>query len=368
MRFALWLLALFAVAVAIALFAGDNPGTVTLFWPPHRIDLSVNLVLLLLLAVFVVLHLALRALSVLFALPAEARRWRLQQRERMLQGALLDAMANLLTGRYIRARKAAELVLTRADGVARSEDPLRDAGRLRVLSHLLAAESAQALQDRGARTQHLDRALELAAAGRETQELRDGLLMRSATWSLQDQDAGAALQSLDQLPQGVARRTLALRLRLRAARMARQTRLALETARLLIKHRAFPEAAAQGILRALALEWLRAARDAAQLQASWADLDEAEQALPDVAIEAAQRLLALEGDASLARRWLLPLWEPFLNASSGLTPAQRTHYVMALEQSFGTADAAPEPEWLTRIEQARLQQPGDALLQYLAGV
>ena len=46
MRAALWFLVLFGVAVASALFAGSNQGTVTLFWPPHRIDLSLNLVLL----------------------------------------------------------------------------------------------------------------------------------------------------------------------------------------------------------------------------------------------------------------------------------------------------------------------------------
>src|SRR6218665_2922076 len=48
MRAALWLLSLFAVAVAVALFAGNNQGTVTLYWPPSRIDPSLNLVLLLL--------------------------------------------------------------------------------------------------------------------------------------------------------------------------------------------------------------------------------------------------------------------------------------------------------------------------------
>ncbi len=58
MRAALWLLALFGVAVAIALFAGNNQGTVTLFWPPWRIDLSLNLVLLVLLGAFVLLHFA----------------------------------------------------------------------------------------------------------------------------------------------------------------------------------------------------------------------------------------------------------------------------------------------------------------------
>ena len=50
MRFALWLLAIFAAAVGVALFATRSTGTVTLFWPPYRIDLSLNLVLLLLTA------------------------------------------------------------------------------------------------------------------------------------------------------------------------------------------------------------------------------------------------------------------------------------------------------------------------------
>ena len=42
MRAALWLLALFGAAVAVALFAGSNQGTITVFWPPYRVDLSLN--------------------------------------------------------------------------------------------------------------------------------------------------------------------------------------------------------------------------------------------------------------------------------------------------------------------------------------
>ena len=63
MRAALWLLVLFGIAVAVALFAGNNQGSITLFWPPYRIDLSLNLVLLLLLAGFFFVHAALRAMS-----------------------------------------------------------------------------------------------------------------------------------------------------------------------------------------------------------------------------------------------------------------------------------------------------------------
>ena len=63
MRAALWLLVLFAIAVAGALFAGNNQGTVTLFWPPYRIDLSLNLVVLLLAGAFFFAHAVMRALA-----------------------------------------------------------------------------------------------------------------------------------------------------------------------------------------------------------------------------------------------------------------------------------------------------------------
>ena len=111
MRVALSILMLFAIAVALALLAGNNQGTITLFWPPYRVDLSLNLVLLLLLGIFVTLHVALRALAALFAMPREARRWRLQHKERALHVALLDSLSHLVAGRFIRARKSAELVL-----------------------------------------------------------------------------------------------------------------------------------------------------------------------------------------------------------------------------------------------------------------
>src|SRR3954451_9657863 len=105
MRAALWLLALFAVAVAIALFAGNNQGTVTVFWPPHRVDLSLNLVLLLLFLAFVLLHAALGALATLFDLPRQALRWRTQQKERAMHGLLLDGYSHLLAGLFISPAK-----------------------------------------------------------------------------------------------------------------------------------------------------------------------------------------------------------------------------------------------------------------------
>src|SRR3569833_2521771 len=110
MRAARWLLALFGIAVAGALFAGNNQGTVTLFWPPYRIDLSLNLVVLLLVGAFVFAHAVMRALAALFDLPRQALRWRTQQKERSMYAELLDGLSHLLAGRFIRARRAADAV------------------------------------------------------------------------------------------------------------------------------------------------------------------------------------------------------------------------------------------------------------------
>jgi HemY protein len=359
MRAALWLLALFGVAVAIALFAGNNQGTVTVYWPPYRLDLSLNLVLLLLFLAFAFLHAALQALSALFDLPRQALRWRAQQKERAVHAFLLDSISHLLAGRFIRARKSAEQSLAHERSLSAGEQKLANAAQIRALAHLLAAEGAQALQDRAAREDHLQRAL-AEAPTRDPQETREGAMMRAARWALQDRDPEAAMGWLKGLPQGAARRTLALRIKLKAARLSRHTDEALETARLLAKHRAFSPDAAHSIVRGLAADLLNDAHDVAQLQRAWSSLEPAERLMPELAIHAAQRLTTLGGDAALAREWLLPAWEQHAR----LDDALKVKLVCALEDGLDSIDAV----WLARIEAAHRENPRDATLQYLAAV
>ena len=367
MRAALWFLALFGMAVAAALLAGNNQGTITVFWPPYRVDLSFNLVVLLLAVSFLTVYAALRALAALFAMPGHARSWRIQHQERTMVVALLDALSHLLAGRFIRARKAAELVLARETAMTRSGEVLAYAGRLRALSHLLAAESAQALQDRAARQAHFDQALEQAGHA-DAQGTREAVQLRAARWALEDHDPKGALEWLDDLPVGASRRTIALRLRLKAARMARQTGLALETARLLAKHRAFSKVAAQGILRGLALESVMTAHDPDQLQMVWSQLEAPERLTPEVAFEAAQLMQKLGGDIEVARSWLLPIWDRMVAQPGALVDAQRIQLIQVLESGFALASGAPQGVWLTRIENEQMANPGDAAMQYLAGI
>lgn len=360
MRAALWLLALFGVAVAIALFAGNNQGTVTLFWPPYRIDLSLNVALLLAVAAFVLLHTALRALSALFNLPREATRWRNQQKERTLHLMLIDAIAHLTAGRFVRARKSAAAVIAQEESLRKAGARLPHGQPLRALAHLLVAESAQSLQDRPSRDEHLKLSLEQSTA-REALPVREGALMRAARWALDERDPTVADRWLQELPQGAARRTLALRMKLKAARLAGQTQEALETMRLLTKHRAFSPQAAHSILRGLATDLLNAAHDMAQLQRAWTSLEAGERRMPELAVHAALRVAALGGDAALAREWLLPVWDQY----ERLDPALRVRLVHAFEKSgLDSIDGV----WLARFESAQRADPRDAILQYLAGM
>ena len=127
-------------------------------------------------------------------------------------------MSHLVAGRFIRSRKASEQVLAREAAMARSGEVGPAAVRLRVMANLMAAESSQALQDKAARDSSFQQALALSDALGAT-GIREGLLLRAVHWSLRDRDAAAAQDWFAELPQGVARRTLALRLRLKLARL-----------------------------------------------------------------------------------------------------------------------------------------------------
>ena len=370
MRWSLWLLALFGVAVAVALGLSLQVGTVTVFVAPYRLDMSLNLVAISLLLAFVLLYAAVRGLFSMFDLPVQARRWRAQQRERSAQQALLNAMLLWMTGRFLRSRKAALQGLNQVDSLLDSgESPHQISLTLmRSLLHLLAAENAHALRDQTARELHFQQVLVQDQGRRvnQTLELRDAAYLSAARWALHDRDSHKAQQWLAQLPQGTVRRTMALRLRLKADRMSRQHLPALDTARLLAKHGAFSVAAAGSLVRGLAMACLDDCHDSSQLQTSWGLLQAEERAMPELALHAAQCLLKVQGDPQIALQWLLPVWPSLINNNDSLVAVQRQRLVQVLSSALHAVE--PDSEWLARIEQARLANPRSLELQYLSGM
>ena len=86
--------------------------------------------------------------------------------------------------------------------------------------------------------------------------------------------------------------------------------------------------------------------------------------MPELVVHAAARLLALHGDATLARSWLLEVWERMLLLDASINDSLRIKLISVLETGLDSLDAA----WLARIETAQLSNPRDASLQYLAGM
>jgi HemY protein len=296
----------------------------------------------------------------------------LQQKERAMHAMLLDGLTQLMSGRYVRSAKSAEQVLRLEVLLAqtRTADDVapRHVQQLRVLSHLMAAESAQALRDREARETHLQAVLDEAqgSTSEAVLEVVEAAQLSAARWSLSDRDAPAALRWLDALRQGTARRTLALRMRLKASRIEHKFEEALDTARLLSKHGAFTGAAAHSLLRELAIASLNNAHDSAQLQRAWDGLERQERDLPEVVLHAADRMMRLSGDANLVMPWLTPLWNRMVQQPDSCTPDMRLRVTHMLARALVLLPV--DAEWLASIERARQTYPRWVELSYLAGM
>ncbi|MBI5258852.1 MAG: heme biosynthesis protein HemY [Burkholderiales bacterium] len=352
MRTVIWLVLLFVVAVVAALTLGDNDGVASFYWGHWRLDMSLNFFVLAALGTGFVVVSAVQAINALVGLPERAREWRALRLERAAQAALREALTEYFGGRYTRAHKAAQRALAIRD----------DAGGItaerefQVLAHLLAAGSLHRLQDRGRRDDMLRRVLQ--PGQRPATPADEGARLLAAEWALDDRDAERAQALLSELPPGVARRTQAMRLKLQAARMARQPIEALHTARLLANHQAFSAVAAQGLLRSLAFEVLDDAHDIDQLRRSWQQFDQADQRDPFVAGRAARRAAAL-GHAGEACLWLRPLWDRL----NEIGRDGRAEVALALIEAVEGVGA----DWLPRVEAAQRDHPTESALQCAAG-
>ncbi len=337
MRGIVWIVLLAAAAVIAATTLGRNDGLVSLYWRGWRTDLSLNLALLLLAAAVALLLGVVQALSALLSLPERASRWRGLKRERAAEAALREALAEYFGARYGRAHKAAQRALVLQDDAPMLE---RDT-RFRQLARLLAAGSLHRLQDRPRRDAMLERAIAIVEPSGGQGD--DAARLLAAEWALEDRDAGRALEMLDGLPPGAARRTQALRLRLQATRLARQPAEALRTARLLANHQAFSPLVAQTLLRTLAADLLEHAHDLQQLRRLWGQLDDHDRRDPQVVARAALRAVPL-GGAEDARQWLRPFWERLAE----LAREDREAVALALAE----AREGLGHDWLPRLEAA----------------
>jgi len=377
MKNVLWFLLLAAVAVVAALLLGDNQAIVSVFWPPWRVDLSLNLVLIGLLLGFALLHLALRGIALLRALPQRAQRWRQRQQEKAVYVGLLEALVQHWAGRFVRAQTSAEQALQVLERLP--EGTLAHQGRWLLLARLLLAESAHSLGNTGRRDATIEAAL--AGAGPDAAAAREAALLRASAWAIEARDAVQARHWWQQLPQGAARRIQALRLRLKLAQLERDSLGAIEMVRQLKKHKAFSNAIATRLLHTLVGEALQQTHDAEQLLRVWKGLDARERADAGLALEFLQQGLRVwpqgpegsDGVAGVAAavvplpeayRWRDEALQTLLAAYPQLEGLAQQRSIRVLQDWLPALDA----RWLAQLDAVQAARPADAGLQYLCGL
>lgn len=284
MKSLFWLLLLFALAVAVAL-ASHNSGYMQLVYPPYRIEMSLALFLLLLLALFALAYFALHLALAAARLPATVRRYRAERARDKGRAALMEALSAFFEGRYAAAEKAA----TRA----------MELGESSGINPIIAARAAHELREFDKRDAYL------AAAENKTVGEATMRLMATTKFRLDQHQPQAALGSLKELHDaGVKNHIGALHLELKAQQQAGNWDAVLDTVSRLEKRDAMDETAATQLRQQAWLEKIGAdARDAQALQAVWKAVPGKFGRRGNIAAAAARAFIAL-GDRENARRIL----------------------------------------------------------------
>ena len=272
MRLLLWIVALMAAAIGIAVTARFNPGNVVLFYPPHRIDLSLNFFVVLEVLLFMLLYALVRAFYATVSMPARVAAYRRRKRERDGNKGLRDALKALFEGRFGHAEKAA----------AKAADLAENAG----LAALIGARAAHRMREPARRDSWL-----AAIAGDNS--LKVARLMTVTELLVDDHQPEAALEAVAELNASGTRHLHALQWSMKAHQQAKNWPEVLRLVRSLDKHKAL-HPALSARLRELSYDALLSdnAHDAESIQRMWATVPSSDRIKPYIAAHAAAALNA----------------------------------------------------------------------------
>lgn len=366
MRTLFWVVAIAALAVGLTLAASHNTGYVLLALPPYRVELSLNLLLVLLASGFAVGYALVRVVSAMLRLPRQMREYRVARRREKARATLLEALQEYFAGRYGRAEKAA------AASIELREHP--------GLAAVLAARAAHELRAYERRDAYLAQ----ADAALNDEPAR---VVTAAELLLEERRHQEALDLLKRLPH---RHTAALRLELKAQQQARNWEQVLALTEDLRKRNAFDPTQAQQLRRhALAENLKRKALDTRALEEAWDKVPSSDRADRRVALAAARSFIALGGcerahgiiEQAVAAKWDSELVGLYAECEGGDTVRRieraegwlETHpgdCVLLLTlgrlcgeqglwgkaQSYLKASIAVEPTYTAQLALARLQE------------
>jgi len=295
-RILFWFLLLAAAAVAVALLARVVSGYVLLVAPPYRVELSLNLLLLLIVLGFLAGYALLRIALRTSALPAEVRAMRRRQQETRVRTKLDAAVVALLEGRYGKARQFAEEAL--------------DVPAPPGIAALVAARAALDTRDYATAEAHL------TGQSAQATSLAVPRMMLDAEMKLEQGRPLDALAVLQALRKEAGSHTAALRLELRALQAAGRYAEIPPLVDQLVKRKVYGPQEGEHVRAAAHAEALVArANDPAELRAYWSRLSDTEQRMPRIARAAAKSFATHGGEreaADILARSLERAWHPEL--------------------------------------------------------
>lgn len=249
MRGLLWSLMFFALAAGLSLLATDfSDAYLLIITPPYRTEISLSLALWIIFGSFFLLFWLIQALSLSASLFERVRQFCLRKQREKATSTFHDALRLLFEGRFSQSLKKF------AD--------VRAAGMFSGLAALLAARSAQRLNEPEKQKAWLDCAL------KDDPKLQSACLMLEAEMQIDLGNFAAALKILKHLQSVSGRHFAGLHLELRAQQAAKNWNDVLRITRLLEKRKAIQSESAITIKLKAHQENVREKRmDLAQLQA-----------------------------------------------------------------------------------------------------
>jgi len=282
MKGLLWLLAAFALAAALSIALRGNEGYALFVLNPWRVEVSLNLFVILLLVAFVTAYFLVRAVWHTLALPSHVRAFRVRRRDEKGLKNLLKAIQALFEGQFAKAEKLAS--------------GAHQLGTAPGLASLLAARATQRLREFDRRDQWLERAK--AGDG----DWRLARLMITAELLLDERRFDEARDVLRELHASGPQHFASLSLLLRAEQGMANWEEVIRIAKLLEKRDAMPPEALEGISVNARLALLsRKTLDPEGLARYWEEMPRSDRIRPKIASAAARAFMQL-GDCRRAHR------------------------------------------------------------------
>ncbi len=236
-----------------ALFLEMSWGTVTLWVPPYRIDLSIQIMVLALILFAIAVIVAYRILAGILGIPERVRRYRQRQRQSQRLDALTSLMIDFLEGRYARAAKTSQ-------ALAKQEDLEQEVPAAVALALAIGASAAHEMRNTESRDQALALLRDHQARFRSGDQTLAALL--EADFAVEDRQGARALSALTPLTRGDRRHVQTQRLALRANQLEGNWDEVLRITKLLENRRAMGPLFAARVKQQVAQAWVEAGQHA----------------------------------------------------------------------------------------------------------